>query len=124
VRTVAGAGNVHENLWGFLGVGLGRGGLGVFFVAVGDRDGVKEELGDVGQRGGLAARDAAEGGLFEEIAEEEIHAGGGGEGIGAGEEFDAGALPVRALERLGCGASVMGAEGRVVRCAEHFAAAV
>jgi hypothetical protein len=51
------------------------------FAATGGKA-VQERLSDVGQHGGVAARDEAAGGQLEEIGEELVDLGGGGEILG------------------------------------------
>ena len=55
------AGNVDDDAFGLVGGGIRGGGLGVFGLAVDYGLGVEEELGDVGESGGVAARDAVVG---------------------------------------------------------------
>ena len=62
--------------------------------------------------------------MFQEVAEEEVDGGGGGEGFGAGEEFGCGSFAVFHLVSFGFGARVIGAERGVIRSEEHVAAAV
>jgi hypothetical protein len=73
VATVAGARDVEDDALWFAGCGLGFGGLGVLGLAVHDALAVEEELGDVGEGGGVAAGDAVVGEVFQEIGEEEVY---------------------------------------------------
>jgi len=61
---VVGAGHVDDDVWRLVGGGLGDRGLGVFGLAVDYGLGVEEELGDVGEGGGVAAGDALVGEIF------------------------------------------------------------
>lgn len=81
---MAGAGHVQDDVLGFVGGGVGLGGVGVAGLALHHRDAIEEELRDVGHGDGVLAGDAVVGDLFEEVAEEEVDAGGGGEIFGAG----------------------------------------
>jgi len=56
---VVGAGHVDDDVGGLVG-----GGLGVFGLTVDYGLGVEEELGDVGEGGGVAAGDAVVGEVF------------------------------------------------------------
>jgi hypothetical protein len=104
------------------------GGFSIHCLAMHDALAVEEELGDVGEGGGVAAGDAMVGEIFQEVGQEEIDGGGLREVFRAGEEsggdgFDGlGALRL-GCERFGLGAGVEGAERGVARGQEHTAAA-
>jgi hypothetical protein len=59
VGTAARAGHIDDDALGFVGCGLGFGGLGVSLLALHDAEAVEDELGDVGHGGSLASGDAA-----------------------------------------------------------------
>jgi hypothetical protein len=69
-----------------VGGGLGLGGFGGLLVAMDYGLGVEEELGDVGEGGGVAAGDAVVGEIFEEVGQEEVDGAGLGEIFCASEE--------------------------------------
>ena len=68
------------------------------FAAVGGAKAIEQQLADVGEGDAIAARNALEGDLLQEIAEEAIDGGRVGEVCGRGEQFGRGgfgiALPV------------------------------
>src|SRR5271154_970451 len=98
---MARAGHVDDDALRFVCRGLRGRGLGVFGLAVDYGLGVEEELGDVGEGGGVAAGDAVVGEVFEEVGEEEVYGGGLGEIFCAGEEV--GGYGVDGCRALGVG---------------------
>jgi hypothetical protein len=106
VAPVTGAGHVNDDVRRFVGESLGGGGLGVLGLAVHYADAVEEELADVSHGDGVFAGDALVGHLGEQIGQEEVDGGGGGEVADAGEERGGGEsgfgrvpLPVDAARR-------------------------
>lgn len=82
---------------------------------------VEEKLGDIGEGGGLATRDAVLGEEVEEFSEDVGEVAGGGEFARKGSEFGGDGDGVEELALL---AGVEGAEGRVGFVAQHGALAV
>ena len=66
-------------------------------LAVEGSEAVEEQLGNVGQGDGVAAGDTFAGELPDEIAEESVHGGGGGEVFDVAEEFVGGGFVFAAL---------------------------
>jgi hypothetical protein len=106
VRREEGAGHVEDDVWGLVGGGLGGNGLSVFLLAIDHALAIEEELGDVGEGGGVAAGDAVVGEVFQEVGEEEVDGGGLGESVGAGEEV--GGYGVDGEGALGAGGGAFG----------------
>jgi len=123
IVVVAGAGDVDDNSFGaFFFEDFDGGGVAGF--AEHDAVAVEEELGDVGEGGGIAAGDAMQGEILQEFAKEEVDGGWGREVVDAGEEFGRGGLAVGVEASFGFGASVVDAERGVIGSVEHAAAAV
>ena len=81
VGTAAGADGVQDEALGFFGFDSGGAGFALHYA-----DAVEQELGDVGHGDSVFARDAIVGELFQEVAEEEVHAGRGRKIVCAVEE--------------------------------------
>ena len=112
----AAAGDVPDDLHGLV---FGKFLLFEEFAAAGG-EAVEQRLGDVGQDGGVAAGDEAAGGHAQEVSEELVDGGGGGEVLDLGEKLGGESFGILGLARL---LGMMRTEGRVALGAREAATA-